>query len=161
MYSIQKVKKEDNKALAAMIRAVFIEHDAPQAGTVYSDPTTDNLYQLFRHPKSVLWVAKVEGKPVGCCGIYPTEGLAEDCTELVKFYLDQTYRGQGIGLALMQKSIASAQALGYQSMYLESIPHYNKAIGMYEKQGFVMLDHPLGNSGHNGCDVWMLKQLNA
>ena len=62
-----------------------------------SDPTTDNLYQLFRAEKSVLRVALADGKPAGCCGIYPTKGLPDNCAELVKFYLSAEYRKKGIG----------------------------------------------------------------
>ena len=86
-YIIRSIEEKDNLKLAGIIREVFIEHSAPREGTVYSDPTTDNLYQLFRKPKSILWVAVINNEPVGCCGIYPSEGLADDCAELVKFYL--------------------------------------------------------------------------
>ena len=29
----------------------------------------------------------------------------------------------------------------------------------FEKVGFEKLNHSLGNSGHCGCDIWMLKKL--
>ena len=72
---IRKIRREDNLHLARMIREVFEEFDAPRAGTVYSDPTTDDLYGLFRESGSVLWVAEQNGLALGCCGIYPTPGL--------------------------------------------------------------------------------------
>jgi putative acetyltransferase len=43
--TIRTILPTDNPILAKIIRDVFIEHDAPQHGTVYSDPTTDDLYQ--------------------------------------------------------------------------------------------------------------------
>jgi putative acetyltransferase len=97
----RKVKPEDNGLLAEIIREVFEEYDAPRTGTVYSDPTTDHLFELFRKERSVLWVAEQEGKLMGSCGIYPTEGLEEDVAELVKFYLPSHARGKGIGRKLM------------------------------------------------------------
>ena len=112
------LRKEDNEALAGMIRQVFEEHDAPQKGTVYSDPTTDDLFALFRTPGSVLWVAELEGVPVGCCGIYPTEGLEKHCAELVKFYLAKQARGRGIGREMMGKCIQSAREMDYRKLYL-------------------------------------------
>ncbi len=142
-----------------MIRQVFEEHQAPQIGTVYSDPTTDHLFELFQTEKSVLWVAEVEGEIVGCCGIYPTTGLPENCAELVKLYLSAKSRGKGIGKILMEKSIESAIALGYSEIYLESLPVFSVAVNMYEKYGFVKLDKPLGESGHTTCNVWMMKKL--
>ena len=156
---IRKVNKEDNALLAKMIRKVFDEYNAPQKGTVYSDPTTDNLFELFQVEKSLLWVAEIDSEIVGCCGIYPTKGLPKNCVELVKFYLSAKSRGKGIGKILMEKSIESARALGYSELYLESLPEFSKAISIYEKQGFLKLDQPLGESGHTTCNIWMLKKL--
>jgi putative acetyltransferase len=157
--TIRTILPTDNPILAKIIRDVFIEHDAPQHGTVYSDPTTDDLYQYFQTPKSQLWVAELNGEIAGCCGIYPTEGLAETCTELVKFYIHQSTRSKGIGKALMEKCVASALELKYEEMYLESLPHFAKAVHIYQKQGFEILNKPLGNSGHTTCDIWMVKPL--
>ncbi|MDR0791719.1 MAG: GNAT family N-acetyltransferase [Chitinophagaceae bacterium] len=156
---IRKVTPSDNEQLAKIIRTSFIEHDAPLCGTVYSDPTTDNLFVLFQSEGAVLWVAETEGEIAGCCGIYPTEGLPERCAELVKFYLAAHARGKGVGRALMQQSIASAIELGYAAIYLESLPQFSNALSIYEKQGFKKLDHPLGKSGHTSCNVWMIKNL--
>jgi len=155
----REVKQEDNELLAQMIRQVFLEHDAPQLGTVYTDPTTDNLYALFRQSRSVLWVAESEGIPVGCCGVYPTEGLDRQCAELVKYYLAASERGQGTGRQLMELCINSARELGYHELYLESMPHFSKAVRIYEKLGFRHLKAPLGNSGHTTCNIWMLLDL--
>jgi putative acetyltransferase len=156
---IRHVAKKDNQRLAGIIREVFREHDAPHEGTVYSDPTTDSLFELFLVPKSVLWVAVSNNQPVGCCGIYPSEGLPGDCAELVKFYLSADARGKGIGKELMQKCISSAIELGYKQLYLESLPHFAKAIGIYEKEGFIKLNKPFGSSKHRTCSIWMLKEL--
>lgn len=157
--TIRKVKKEDNQFLAAMIRAVFKEHNAPEEGTVYSDKTTDQLAELFTTPNSMLWVAVINNEIMGCCGIFPTEELPPDTTELVKFYLPASSRGKGIGKQLLEQSIQSAMDHGYKKIYLESLPHYSKAVSIYKKSGFVNLDQPLGNSGHTTCNIWMLKEL--
>ena len=156
---IREVEKEDNALLASMIRQVFKEHDAPESGTVFSDPTTDDLFALFRKSRSVLWVAELDGLPLGCCGIYPTEGLENSCAELVKYYLAESARGRGIGRKLMEKCIISARETSYKKLYLESMPHFSKAIRTYEKLGFQKLSGPLGNSGHTTCNIWMLLEL--
>jgi putative acetyltransferase len=157
---IRRIEKKDNLALAKMIRKVFEENDAPKKGTVYSDPITDNLYELFQTPGSILWVAKINNEIIGCCGVFPTNGLPVNCAELVKFYLSQDVRGKGIGKKLMQKSIQSAKDFKYTQLYLESLPQFSKAVSIYEKQGFEKLNQPLGNSGHITCNIWMLKKLN-
>ncbi len=156
---IRKIQKEDNLALAKMIRQVFIEHDAPQQGTVFSDPTTDNLFELFQKENSILWVLEIEGKAVGCCGLFLTEGLPEKYVELVKFYISKEARGNGFGLELMNKCIETALEMGYKSIYIESLPEYAKAVNMYLQAGFKQLNQSLGNSGHSACNLWFLKEL--
>jgi len=156
---IRKIEEEDNRELAELIRVIFREFKIDKPGTVYTDPTTDHLYDVFKVDGSVYWLAEEDGVLLGGCGIYPTEGLPDGCVELVKFYLSAAARGKGIGKALMQKSIESAQHYGYNEVYLESFPELSTAIRMYEKAGFKKLEAPLGNSGHFACNVWMLLVL--
>lgn len=156
---IREVTKKDNEALAGIIRDAFDEHGAPQTGTVYSDPTTDDLFSLFQRPDAVLYVAESGNQIKGCCGIYPTDGLEPGYAELVKFYLMADSRGKGLGRMLMERSIESAIRLGYQYLYIESLPEFSKAVNMYRKLGFEMLSSPLGESGHPTCTIWMLKKL--
>lgn len=155
-YTIRTITPADDKELASIIRGVFIEHDAPQEGTVYSDPTTDALYAYFQVDNTVLFVGEVDGEVVGCGGIYPTKGLPDDCVEFVKFYIKAAARGLGLGRAILEQSLAFAVSKGYKKVYIESLPHYAKAIGMYERAGFQQLSAPMGESGHPTCNVWML-----
>ena len=156
---IRQVQESDNLGLAKMIRNVFEEYDAPKKGTVYSDPTTDTLFQLFQNKKSILYVAENSKNILGCCGIFPTSGLPEHCAELVKFYLPKELRNKGIGKILLERCIAAAKQFDYSELYIESMPEFSKAVTMYEKQGFVKLENPLGESGHTSCNIWMLKKL--
>jgi putative acetyltransferase len=160
MMIIRKLEQADNSVLAEMIREVFEEHDAPREGTVYSDPTTDDLYELFKTQRSVLWVAEnEEHEIVGCSGVYPTEGLPQNCAELVKVYVNKEFRGTGVGRELMQRSIDSAVELGYTELYLESLSAFSKAVSIYEKLGFIKLGQPLIDSVHKTCNIWMLKKI--
>lgn len=156
---IRRIEKKDNAELAQIIRSCFHDFEVETAGTVYEDPTTDNLFELFRNKDSALYVAEMDGELCGCCGIFPTEGLPENCAELVKFYITEKYRGLGMGHQLMAKSVEFAKLFGYQSIYIESLPEFSTAVSIYEKQGFKYLTQPLGNSGHSGCNLWMLKNL--
>ena len=153
------IQKSDNQQLATIIRSCFHDFNVTTAGTVYEDPTTDHLSELFNKENSALFVVEVDGELCGCCGIFPTEGLLQHCAELVKFYIHKDYRGKGLGNKLMQKSIEFAKSAGFTSIYIESLPEFSTAVSMYERQGFHYLERPLGNSGHTGCDLWMLKDL--
>ena len=157
---IRENRAEDNAVLPQIIRKSFHDFEVKNtSGTVYTDPTTDDLYALFQTEKSALFVAEEDGLVLGCCGIFPTNNLPEDTTELAKFYLSKEARGKGIGKLLLEKCLEKAQDLGYKKVYLESIPEFSKAVSIYEKQGFQYLQKPLGNSGNAGCDLWMIKEL--
>ncbi len=157
--TFRQIEEKDNNKIAELIRTVFRELNIARPGTVYFDPTTDNLFGLFTTPGSEYWIAEEEGAMVGGCGVFPTPGLPEGCAELVKFYLAARHRGKGIGWQLMEKTFESSRKLGYKQLYLESLPELGKAISLYERAGFKMLKGPLGNSGHFGCDIWMVKDL--
>jgi putative acetyltransferase len=156
---IRPIEPGDNEELAKVIRTALAEFGANKPGTVYFDPTTDALFELFRTPNSFYYVALVDGKVVGGCGIFPTDNLPDGTCELVKLYLAKEARGTGLGKQLMEISLSWAKENGYTQVYLESMPELAKAVSIYEKVGFKALDHPLGNSGHCGCDIWMLKKL--
>lgn len=155
----RKIEKKDNEILAHLIKKVFEEFCIDIPGTVYTDPTTDALYELFLKRGSVYWIAEENDEIMGGCGIYPTEGLPEEYAELVKFYLSKGSRGKGIGNALMQKSIQSAKEFKYTHIYLESFPELSKAVSLYRKNGFTQLEKALGNSVHYACTIWMERKL--
>lgn len=157
--TFRNIEKKDNKVIADLIRTVFREFKIDRPGTVYFDPTTDDLYSLFQKPGSVYWIAEDDGNIIGGCGIYSTDNLPEKCAELVKLYLLYSYRNKGIGRQLLKMSIESARFLGYKQLYLESLPELGKAISLYEKEGFRFIDYKMGDSGHFGCNIWMLKDL--
>ncbi|MDH4473996.1 MAG: GNAT family N-acetyltransferase [Fluviicola sp.] len=156
---IRPIQPEDNAALASVIRSVLEEFGAAKPGTVYTDPTTDQLYELFQTPQSAYFVAVLDGEIVGGCGIYPTKGLPEGCTELVKLYLASVTRGKGLGKALMERCFEIAKENGYTEIYLETLPELHIAVGLYERLGFEYLEKPYGESGHFACDLWMAKEL--
>lgn len=156
---IREIGFLDNPKVAKMIRQVFIDFNAKQEGTVYTDPTTDALFEFFQVPNAALYVAEMHGEIHGCCGIYPTQGLPHHCVELVKFYVSSELRGKGYGRKLFAKCEEKASEFGYKQMYIESMDDFKKAVSMYHKMGFETLKSPLGNSGHFGCDIWMSKNI--
>ena len=158
--TIRTIRKDDNAALAKIVRDTLAEFGANHPGTVYYDPTTDHLFEVFNStPNSIYFIAEKDGKMMGGAGIYPTDALPEATCELVKMYLLPEARGLGLGRALIEKCLYTAKELGYKQVYLESMPELKKALKVYEKFGFEYLPGPMGNSGHTGCSLWMLKIL--
>ena len=157
--NIRTIEPGDNISLAKIIRDTLREFNAVKPGTVYDDDRTDHLSDVFKTAGSIYFVAEWNGEITGGGGIYPTANLPDGVCELVKLYLSPIARGKGIGKILMQKCIAAAKELGYKKIYLETMPELIIAIPMYEKSGFTHLCAAEGSSGHTGCTIWMIKDL--
>jgi len=159
MIVIRPIQPSDNEILAVIIRNTLKEFGANHPGTVYFDDSTDHLYEVFRADRSHYFVAELDGRIVGGGGIFPTSGLPEDTCELVKMYLLPEARGIGLGRSMLEKCLESARNFGFGRIYLETMPELNLALKTYEKMGFTYLCSPLGNSGHFGCDLHMIRDL--
>ena len=157
--TIRNIQKSDNPFLSKIVKDTLAEFGANHPDTVYYDPTTDTLFELFQQEGAGYFVAEINGEIVGGGGIYPTDGLPFDTCELVKMYLLPQARGTGLGKTLIEKSLAFAKETGYKQVYLESMPELKQALKVYAKFGFEYLNGPMGNSGHTGCSLWMLRSL--
>ncbi|MEO7121269.1 MAG: GNAT family N-acetyltransferase [Ginsengibacter sp.] len=157
--TIRKICAKDDASIAVIIRQSLEDFNAVKQGTVYFDKTTDHLFGLFQVSNATYFIAEINETIVGGGGIYPTNGLGENTCELVKMYVASAARGKGIGKLLLNECIAEARASGYSSMYIETMPELTNAIEMYKKNGFKFIPKALGNSGHVGCDLFMLKHL--
>lgn len=156
---IRPIQPSDNKDLAVIVRDTLTEFKANVPGTVFFDPTTDTLYELFTMQKSAYFVAEKNGKIYGGGGIFPTEGLPEGTCELVKMYLLPEARGIGLGRALIEKCLETAREFGFKQIYLETLDELHLALKIYARFGFEYLSAPMGNTKHFGCGLWMLKKL--
>ena len=156
---IRPILPSDNSDLAVIIRDTLSEFGAANPGTVYFDPTTDALFELFQKPKAAYFVAEAGNKILGGGGIFPTEGLPENTCELVKMYLLPEARGIGLGRKLIEICLETAKEKGFQQVYLETLDELHLALKIYAKFDFEYLEAPIGNSKHFGCGLWMLKKL--
>lgn len=75
---IRPLIANDNPNLAKIIRSALEEFGANKPGTVYFDPTTDALFELFQTPGSAYFVAEEGGKLLGEPVFFPLQDcLAE------------------------------------------------------------------------------------
>ena len=158
--SLRTIRQDDNPVIANIIRSTLKEFGANHPGTVYYDATTDHLFELFSStPRSVYYVAEIDGSIVGGGGIFPSPGLPGDTCELVKMYLLPQARGLGLGSKLITQCIEFAKQNDYRNIYLETMPELKQALKTYEKFGFNYINAPMGNTGHFACDVFYLQKL--
>ena len=157
--TIRKIQPQDNPHIAALIRQVLIEHDAPKVGTAYADISLDMLSEVYSVPNSVYYIVEAQGKVIGGCGIALLENGDTTICELQKMYFAPEARRTGLASQLLQKCLDAAKGFGYSQCYLETLPNMEAAQKLYAKFGFTYLDMPLGNTGHSSCPVWMIKNL--
>jgi putative acetyltransferase len=156
---IRPITPEDNAAVAAIVRRVLTEFKANKPGTAFYDQELDHLSEVFKQPGSAYWVVEMDGVVQGCGGIYPTQGLPTGYCELVKLYFDEAIRGKGTGKKLINICMETAIKMSYTHLYLETMPELTIAVPLYEKMGFAYNNTALGNTGHCGCNIWMVKKL--
>jgi len=158
---IRNLLQKDNAVMASIIRNSLAEFGANKPGTVFFDPTTDDLFKLFREPGSWYFLAAQNEKVLGGAGIFPSHGLPEGTCELVKMYLLPEARQIGLGKKLIGLCLEKAMEIGYKKVYLETLPELKQAVKVYEKFGFSYLKQPMGNTGHYGCNVWMIYEFQS
>lgn len=156
---IRIIERQDNPAVAQLIRTVFDELNIPKTGTAYADRCLDFMFQEYSKSRSVYFVVEYYGKIIGGAGIAPLNNTLENICELQKMYFLPEVRGIGIGSQMMEICLQAARDFGFQKCYLETMPFMHDAQKLYKKTGFEHLCSPLGSTGHSSCPVWMLKNL--
>ncbi|HDU8578973.1 bifunctional helix-turn-helix transcriptional regulator/GNAT family N-acetyltransferase [Vibrio antiquarius] len=158
-YTLRPLTKADNPQVADVIRKVSAEYGlTADRGYGVADPTLDDMYSVYNQNGAAYWVIEHRGEIVGGGGFAPLAGEPNVC-ELQKMYFLPQTRGHGLAKRIVALSLQLAKQLGYQQCYLETTECLREAVGLYEKLGFEHLDAPLGQTGHDACEVVMLKVL--
>ncbi|KAF3983025.1 MAG: GNAT family N-acetyltransferase [Methylococcales symbiont of Hymedesmia sp. n. MRB-2018] len=158
-HEIKQIKPEHDKKIGEIIKSVGVEYGAIGEGFGPSDPEVLAMSQYYNDESSSQYlVAIVNGYIVGGSGVAAFNGSTEIC-ELRKLFLLPSSRGMGLGEKLTKKCLSLAHNMGYKECYLDTLTSMKSAISLYEKLGFKYLNKPLEGTIHNGCNVWMLKEL--
>ncbi len=158
-FTLRSLSPEDNPNIADVIRQVSAEYGlTPDKGYGVADPTLDDMYSVYHQQGAAYWVIEQQGEIVGGGGFAPLIGEPDVC-ELQKMYFLPHTRGHGLAKRIVALSLEQAKQLGYRLCYLETTACLKEAIGLYEKLGFEHLNAPLGQTGHDACEVVMIKPL--
>ena len=156
---IREIQQKDNKAIANVIRTVFISDDYPKTGTAFEDLQLNQMFETYQQPNSIYFVVESSNQIVGGAGVSPLQNSDENICELQKMYFLEEARGKGLGFQMIQKCLEKAKEFGFEKCYLETLPEMKNAQKLYQKVGFQYIDSPLGETGHSSCPVWMIKVL--
>jgi putative acetyltransferase len=157
--SIRPIRGEDNAAVAGIIRDVMTEFGAVGCNFSISDPEVAAMFEAYPSPTAAFFVVEHQGRVSGCGGMGPLADGPPDVCELRKMYFRPELRGTGMGTRLLAVILDAARQSGYRRCYLETLGNMDDARRLYQKHGFEVLDRPLGNTGHSGCNSWMIRNL--
>jgi putative acetyltransferase len=118
-------------------RAIFREYERWLGMSLCFQSFEEELATLpgkYAPPVGRLYLARIQSSIAGCIAL---RKLDEGICEMKRLYLRESARGQGIGLALIEKLIDDARAIGYARMRLDTHPpKMGKAVSIYEAHGF-------------------------
>ena len=160
MITFREIKKEDDKALALLIRTNLKANALDIPGTVYFDDNLDHLSDFYLSERSKrFYLIAIEGdKLIGGIGLAKLDFI-ENCCELQKLYISDEYKGQGLSYKLIKMIEDKAGQMGYEKIYLETHNNLKVAIHAYERCGYKEIERPAGVV-HSTMDRFFLKTLN-
>lgn len=83
-------------------------------------------------------VVNSDGAPAGC-GCF--KKADETVSELKRMFVRNAYRGLGIGASILKELELWAKELGYTHMILETGTKQEEAIGLYQKNGYRLIEN--------------------
>lgn len=97
-----------------------------------------------------LFVAEVDGAIVGMLGMHLLRYRVAD----LGMNVQEGYRGQGIGSALVEQAIGWARSAGAHKIALQHWPHNNAARALYDKYGFEQEGYLRRHYPRNNGEIW-------
>jgi len=80
-----------------------------------------------------LLIAWIEGTPAGTIAL---RRLNDHAGEVKRLYLRPQFRGRGLGRHLVEQVIERARAIGYKTLYADTLPIMKDALSLYARMGF-------------------------
>ena len=158
-WEIRLVRLEDNVVLAQVLLEVLIEMKVPFDATALSDPELDAIYDAYQYVKADYWIVCYRNRILGGAGIAPLRNGPSGFFELQKMYFLIKTKEKVLGSQMMRKCLQLARRFGFTDCYLEPMSNMMHAQKLHQKWGFEHFEHPLGNTNHCSCPVWIIKSL--
>ncbi len=88
----------------------------------------------YSKPDGRLYIAYSMNNPAGCIAL---RKMHKDACEMKRLFVRDEFRGQTIGIQLVERLISDAREIGYTRMLLDTIPSkMGRALGLYQLHGF-------------------------
>jgi N-acetylglutamate synthase-like GNAT family acetyltransferase len=97
------------------------------------DEELEDFPGKYQEPDGAFIIAKENNAVIGCIGI---KKLDKTVCEMKRLFVNDKYKGKGIGKKLVELIIADAKAKQYEKMRLDTLDYMKTAISLYQKNGF-------------------------
>ena len=124
----------------AEVRRLVLAHAAVRSttpGVEYMIADAERMPGVYVPPHGGLWLAVHEGVGVGCVALRPIDGSS---AEVKRMFVDEAWRGRGVGRALMETAVEAARERGYATLKLGTLDDMRVAQRLYESLGFRAID---------------------
>ena len=154
MFTIRPATLEDADTLAELGRRIFLDtfakDNTPEDMAGYLAATFGPALQRAElQDASVRFLLVLaHGTPVAYAklGQRPANARGRRPLQISRFYVERAWHGSGAAPALMEAVLQLARAQGHDDLWLGVWEHNARAIGFYQKQGFVRV-------GEQPCQV--------
>ena len=109
----------------------------PQLSTSAKAVTTEALEAIVTAPGTLLLVAIDDDRVVGTITLITFALLTGRRALIEDVIVDESVRGRGIGVALVEEALSHARRMGVSTIDLTSRPAREAANALYRKVGFV------------------------
>lgn len=141
---------EDAELLARLGAALFVQAfahlNAPEDLAAYLPTAFSPVIQAaaLEREGTICLIASMGDVPVGYAHLAVTEppecvAEGEDAIELVRFYVDAVWHGQGVSHTLMEEVLSRAASGGHDLIWLGVWDANARAIAFYEKWSFAVV----------------------
>jgi putative acetyltransferase len=136
-FEIRAVTRDDVAGVLMLVREVLAEHGLEFGAGSPTDDALRGLPEAYTAQGGAFWVVSHRDAVVGTCGVARVDA---ETFELRKMYLSPVTRGQGLGRALLERAIDHARAARAKRVVLDTTEQMQRAIALYEANGFVRDD---------------------
>ncbi|MBN9658081.1 MAG: bifunctional helix-turn-helix transcriptional regulator/GNAT family N-acetyltransferase [Acidobacteria bacterium] len=142
---------------AASDEALNLLHEYYEAVSVVQRDTPQAIEAMISGAASGLWLAYLDGEPVGCVALKPLPSFPQ-AAECKRLYVRPSARGNRIADKLLDAMEQFARDHGLRWIYLDSYDGLKAAIALYRKRGYVDCERYNDNPQ---ATVFLRKELGA
>ncbi|MDR2764988.1 MAG: GNAT family N-acetyltransferase [Tannerella sp.] len=118
------------------------------------DEELNSFPEKYNEPDGIFIIAKEKSHVVGCVGLKKLDGKI---CEMKRLFVNDNYRGKGIGRKLVDRIIEEAKLKDYEIMRLDTLATMESALRLYAKSGFYEIS-PYYNNPYRDV-VYLEKKL--